>query len=94
MITDTVANLVTTDNLPLTVPKLDVNGVNWAIFQPRFQAAVEAKGLWKQFDGSNVEPVVASESQTPPTAEAMAELTKWKKDESSANNFLIQKIPD
>ncbi|KIK36290.1 hypothetical protein CY34DRAFT_33746, partial [Suillus luteus UH-Slu-Lm8-n1] len=54
---------VTTDTLPSNVPKLDLKGTNWAIFSLRFQVAVEAKDLWKQFDGSNPKPISMSKHE-------------------------------
>lgn len=59
---------VTTDTLPSNVPKLDIKGTNWAIFSLRFQVAVEAKELWKYFDGScprPASPVTDNGSPTP-----------------------------
>lgn len=36
---------ITTNTLPSNIPKLDVKGMNWAIFIFHFQVAVEAKDL-------------------------------------------------
>jgi hypothetical protein len=58
---------VTTDTLPSNIPKLDIKGTNWAIFLLQFQVAVEAKELWKYFDGScpcPALPVTAAETIT------------------------------
>ncbi|OAX31639.1 hypothetical protein K503DRAFT_671825, partial [Rhizopogon vinicolor AM-OR11-026] len=89
---------VTTDTLPSNVPKLDIKGTNWAIFSLRFQIAVEAKELWKQFDGTNPCPVGASTTATdgtvvvsPPDAD---ELAQWQKSENLAKHLLTQRIPD
>lgn len=83
---------VTTDSLPSNVPKLDVKGTNWAIFAFRFQVAVEAKDLWKQFDGSTPQPVAATTSPLTETETAANAL--WRKHESQAKNLLTQRIPD
>ena len=62
------------DTLPLTVPKLDAEGDNWAIFYVRFMDAVEAKGFWSHFDGSSSPPVTtATSSDTEKTA-----LAQWE----------------
>ncbi|KAF9236108.1 hypothetical protein BU15DRAFT_77310 [Melanogaster broomeanus] len=60
---------VTTDTLPSNVPKLDVKGTNWAIFAFRFQVAVEAKDLWKQFDGSSPQPSPPALAPVAPAAQ-------------------------
>ncbi|KAF8835580.1 hypothetical protein BDN67DRAFT_867287, partial [Paxillus ammoniavirescens] len=83
---------VTTDSLPTNVPKLDVKGTNWAIFTFRFQVAVEAKDLWKQFDGSMPQPVAATTSPLTETETAANAL--WRKHESQAKNLLTQRIPN
>src|ERR1700678_4454659 len=53
----TVTTSSLSDTLPSTVPKLDAEGDNWAIFLVRFMDAVEAKGFWGHFDGSLSPPV-------------------------------------
>ncbi|PPQ83526.1 hypothetical protein CVT26_004101, partial [Gymnopilus dilepis] len=68
---------------PLTVPKpavelqlvlvihclyLDATGVNWVIFQVRFQDAVEAKGFWGHFDGSSLRPASVAAAPAQPAA--------------------------
>ncbi|KXN87309.1 hypothetical protein AN958_08973 [Leucoagaricus sp. SymC.cos] len=50
--------------MPVTVPRLEQSGVNWAIFQLRFQTAVQGKGLWGHFDGSKIWPVLSLPSVT------------------------------
>ena len=40
------------DSLPSSIPKLDASGLNWAIFAIHFQDAIEAKGFWSHFDGT------------------------------------------
>ncbi|KXN83825.1 hypothetical protein AN958_01037 [Leucoagaricus sp. SymC.cos] len=50
--------------MPVTVPRLEQSGVNWAIFQLCFQMAVQGKGLWGHFDGSKVQPVLSLLSVT------------------------------
>ena len=46
----------------MTVPKLDSEGDNWAIFLVRFMDAVEAKGFWGHFDGMSPLNVLTSVS--------------------------------
>ncbi|KAG2758123.1 hypothetical protein P692DRAFT_20867022 [Suillus brevipes Sb2] len=79
---------VTTYTLPSNVPKLDIKGTNWAIFSLCFQVAVEAKELWKYFDGSCPRPT------SPVTATETTALEKWKKNENLTKHLLTQRIPD
>ena len=44
------------DTLPLSIPKLDASGINWAIFSVCLQDTIEAKGFWNHFDGSSTRP--------------------------------------
>jgi hypothetical protein len=82
----TVTTSSLSDTLPSTVPKLDAEGSNWAIFYVRFIDAVEAKGFWGHFDGTLPMPVMTSES-----SEALkAEKIQWEKDERSAKTLLTQ----
>ena len=78
------------DTLPSTVPLLDAEGSNWAIFYIRFMDAIEAKGFWEHFDGSMMPPVL-SES---PTAAEIATRSQWDKNERSAKALLTQWLPD
>ena len=80
------------DQLPGSVPKLDPTRLNWAIFSVRFQDAVEAKGFWGHFDGS--EPCPTAVNAEEPTAEETTKINQWKKEERSAKSLLTQKLPD
>ncbi|KAF8797732.1 hypothetical protein BYT27DRAFT_7024607, partial [Phlegmacium glaucopus] len=44
------------DTLPSSVPKLEMTGTNWAIFEICFRDAVEAKGFWGHFNGQTKWP--------------------------------------
>ena len=78
------------DTLPSTVPLLDSEGSNWAIFYICFMDTIEAKGFWDHFDGSTSPP---SMSETPTTAEITAK-GQWDKDEHSVKALLTQWLPD
>ena len=94
------------DTLPSSVPKLEMTGANWAIFEIRFRDAVEAKGFWGHFDGKTKLPVLGTPAVTdhdrklitPATGlspeEFSAETIQWEKDKHSAKSLLNQKIPD
>src|ERR1700679_3239077 len=86
----TVMTSSLSDTLPSTVPKLDAEGDNWAIFLVRFMDAVEAKGFWGHFDGSSPAPVLDSDA----TDALKAAETQWDKDERSAKTLLTQKLLD
>jgi len=72
------------------MPKLDPSGQNWAIFSVRFQDAMEAKGFWGHFDGSDLCLTLSS----PATDAEIAAEAQWVKDERSTKSLLTQKIPD
>ena len=61
------------DTLPSSIPKLDASGLNWAVFSLRFQDAVEAKGFWGHFDGTDQKLATT----IPYSA---ADIEKWEKD--------------
>ena len=88
MTTVTMTSL--SDALPLSVPKLEANGTNWAIFLVCCRDAVEAKGYWGHFDGTTPVPTLS----TPPTMKETTAKTQWEKDEQSAKSLLTQKLPD
>ncbi|KAJ3711113.1 hypothetical protein DFJ43DRAFT_1009040 [Lentinula guzmanii] len=78
-----------TDSLPNNVPTLNSAGKNWAIFELRFISAVQGKGKWGHFDGSTTRPVLTS-----PTVSLISDMGDWFKDEASARNMLLSKVPD
>ena len=75
------------DMLPSTIPKLDAEGENWAIFYVRF---MDAKGFWGHFDGSSPPPVMTDNS----TDAEKAVKNQWEKDEDSAKTLLTQQLLD
>jgi len=85
-----LATATLADSLSSSVPKLNPSGLNWAIFFVRFQDAVEAKGFWGHFDGSDPCPSLSS----PATVTEIAAEAQWLKNEQSAKSLLTQKIPD
>ena len=91
------------DSLPSSIPKLDATGLNWAIFSVHFEDVIQAKGFWGHFDGTSLclqaLPVKATdvdgnESTSPPSADELATVEQWEKDEQSAKSLLTQKIPN
>ena len=45
------------EQLSADVPHLNPEGTNWAIFEARFQDAMETACQWSHFDGSKPHPV-------------------------------------
>jgi len=60
------------DTLPLSVPKLDASGLNWAVFSLHFQDAIEAKGYWGHFDGTSERPIMPKPEDLPVTSKTTA----------------------
>ena len=65
--TTTISSTALSDQLSSSIPKLDPSSLNWAIFSIHFQDAIEAKGFWGHFDGSEAKPVPADANS--PTTE-------------------------
>ena len=82
------------DTLPLSVPKLDASGLNWAVFSLYFQDAVEANSYWSHVDGMSEHPVVPKpedlsvthETAAAPVADAPVPATPSAEDLAAAIN--------
>jgi len=72
-----LATATLADSLSSSMPKLDPSGLNWAIFFVCFQDAVEVKGFWGHFDGSD--PCLSLSS--PATVTEIAAEAQWLKNE-------------
>jgi len=103
-----MSTTVTTNTLLSNVPKLDVTGKNWAIYQIWFTQAVQSKGVWGHLDGTTPCPT-GTPAVVPPTTEGTdgeggqppaapvidtALLVTWQKDEALALDLLTQQIPN
>ncbi|KAJ8508349.1 hypothetical protein ONZ45_g9375 [Pleurotus djamor] len=83
------------DSISASVPQLESDGTNWVIFETRFREAVDPKGYWSHFDGSNPRPSEPTETMSAAAvSDRRVMLGKWIKDESSAKSLLTQKLPD
>src|SRR6266850_2517935 len=87
-----VLSTALSDHLPSSVPQLDPVGLNWAIFSLRFQDAVEAKGFWGHFDGTEAKPMPADTPSI--SADERAAITLWERNERLAKSLLTQKLPN
>lgn len=76
------------DILPSNFPKFYANGLNWAVFSLRFEDAVQEKGFWGHFDGTSSRPT--ADTPSTPTADELAAIEKWEKDEHSSRSLLTQ----
>src|SRR6266850_6489293 len=90
--TMTTTSTALSDQLPGSIPRLEPSGLNWAIFSLRFQDAMEAKGFWGHFDGTEDKPVPTDANAI--TMEEKAEIALWDKNERLAKSLLTQKLPD
>ena len=75
-----------------SVPHLEPNGSNWAIFSMCFQEAMEANLKWSHFDGSATRPV-PKDAKNPTDDEKKSGLA-WDQDEVMARYLLSQRLPD
>ena len=73
-----------------SVPHLEPNGSNWAIFSMRFQEAMEANLKWSHFDGSATRPV--SKDAKNPTDDEKKSGLAWDQDEVMAHYLLSQHL--
>ncbi len=80
------------DPLPTSIPHLEPNGSNWAIFSMHFQEAMEANQKWGHFDGMTPCPVPAN-ATTPTDAEQKA-VANWRQDEIVTKYLLSQCLPN
>ena len=86
------AAITISDPLPTSVPRLETNGSNWAIFSMRFQEAMEANQKWGHFDGTATRPVPADAAK--PTPDEVKAGAAWDQDENIARYLLSQRLPD
>ena len=86
------AAITISDPLPTSVPRLETNGSNWAIFSMRFQEAMEANQKWGHFDSTATCPVPADASK--PTPDEFKAGVAWDQDENVTQYLLSQHLPD
>ncbi len=80
------------DPLPTSIPHLEPNGSNWAIFSMHFQEAMEANQKWGHFDGTT--PCPAPADTNAPTDAELKAVVNWNQDETVAKYLLSQHLPD
>ena len=80
------------EQLPTNIPRLELDGSNWAIFSIRFQEAMEATDRWGYFDGSETRPVPVDALNI--TTAEQESMTKWDRNDRVARYLLSQRLPD
>jgi len=74
------------------VPRLELNGSNWAAFSVRFKRAMEAADRWGHFDGT--EPCPVTKDPVAPTKDELDAQTHWDQEDRIGHNFLLQCLPN
>jgi hypothetical protein len=68
-----------------SVPKLEINGSNWVIFQTRLKWALEDKQVFGHLDGTAIKPADTEDDEIK---------EKWQKNKTKARQLLAQKLYD
>ena len=82
----------TIEQLPQNIPRLEPDGLNWAIFAVRFREAMSANRRWGFFDGKSARPVPKDPSNV--TTDEQEAMDKWDYDDQVARYLLLQRLPD
>ena len=82
----------TIERLPTTIPYLEPNGANWAIFAMRFRDAMKVMRRWMYFTGEK--PCPKPKDPGNPTEREVDVATKWEYEDSVASFLLFQRLPD
>jgi len=80
------------EQLSADVPHLNPKGTNWAIFEARFQDAIETACRWGHFDGSEPCPVPKDIANLTDTEIEAAR--HWDCDDQIMQNLLNKQLPD
>jgi hypothetical protein len=74
------------------VPRLELNGSNWAAFQMRFSEAMDAADRWGHFDGTEPRPGAANPKAL--TTDELAAQKRWDREDKISRNLLLQRLHD
>ena len=74
------------------IPRLEIDGTNWAIFSICFCQAMQATGRWEPFDSSKPPPVVKDIAN--PTTDEVEAVAAWEREDQVARYLLSQRLPD
>ena len=78
--------------LPVSIPYLEPNGSNWAIFMMRFRETMKAMRRWAYFTGHEPRPKPKDANNPTDTEIDAAEI--WEYEDSVASYLLSQRLPD
>jgi gag-polypeptide of LTR copia-type len=80
--------------LPLhtLIPRLELNGSNWAAFQMTFSEAMDTADRWGHFDGTEPHPGTANTKA--PTTKELATQRCWDHEDKIGHNLLLQRLHD
>jgi hypothetical protein len=82
----------TIERLPATIPYLEPNGVNWAIFKMCFSDVMKVMCRWVYFTGQK--PCPKPQDPSNPTKGEVNAAEKWEYEDSIASFLLYQRLPD
>jgi len=74
------------------VPRLELNGSNWAAFAMRFRVAMDAADRRGHFTGSETRPVPKDPKK--PTDDELTAGKAWDREDKIGQNLLLQRLPD
>jgi hypothetical protein len=81
-----------TEQLSATIPRLNSEGANWAVFSMRFREAMQTTHRWGYFDGSKAHP--APKDKANPSETETEAMERWDYEDQVARYFLSQRLPD
>jgi hypothetical protein len=81
-----------TEHIHTLVPRLELNGSNWAAFSMRFSEAMDAADRWGLFDGT--EPCPVPKDPKNPTEDESKAVKRWEREDKIGRNLLLQRLPD
>ena len=82
----------TIGTLPTSIPYLEPNGANWAIFMMRFRDAMKVARRWVYFTGQK--PCPKPQDPNHPTEGEVNAAEKWEYEDSVASFLLFQRLSD
>jgi len=89
---DTAATPASNEHIYTLVPRLELNGSNWAVFMMRFSEAMDAADRWGHFDGT--EPRPEPKDPNAPTDDETAAQKRWDREDKIGRSLLLQFLHD
>lgn len=79
------------EHLPSSIPRLEADGSNWAIFTMCFEEAMLATQRWSHFDGTSTCPSPKDPNKVTETEQK--EIDAWHHEDNTAHYLLSQRLP-